>query len=238
MTDEAPAKARMSETIANALQDDIVGLPVGTKMPTEAQLAERFAVSRTVVREAAKLLVQRGLVTVKPGRGMTVAAVDGRIIAEQYGLLLELSGGTFEQLLELRLVLEVEMAALASARHTQDHLVAMQAANDRLTAADPASSEFLDADLTFHDVIAQASGNPFFPLAIRPINTFLRDTYTEGVGYPSQAGHTVHEHIEIADAIAAGDPARARFATEQHLRRIVRNRSAFSRERTGLAKPS
>lgn len=223
----------MSESIANALQDDILDLPVGSKMPTEAQLAERFGVSRTVIREAAKLLVQRGLVTVKPGRGMTVAAVDGSIIAEQYGLLLKHSGGSFEQLLELRLVLEVEIAALASARHTEEHLAAMREANDRLTAADPSSPDFLDADLAFHDAIAAASGNPFFPLAIRPINTFLRDTYLGGEGYPTQANHTVHEHIEIAEAIAAGDPARARFATEQHLRRVVRNQSAFSRERNG-----
>jgi len=238
MGDDVPAKGRMSETVANLLQDEVVGLPVGTKMPTEAQLAERFGVSRTVVREAARLLVQRGLVAVSPGRGMTVAAVDGSLIAEQYGLLLKLSGGSFEQLLELRLVLEVEMAALASARHTPEQLAAMREANDRLVAADPSSAEFLDADLTFHDLIAQASGNPFFPLAIRPINTFLRDTYTDGVGYPSQASHTVHEHVEIADAVAAGDPARARFATEQHLRRVVRNQAAFRRERGGLAKPS
>lgn len=238
MKGEPPTRGRMSESIANVLQEDILDLPVGTKMPTEAQLAERFGVSRTVVREAAKLLVQRGLVTIKPGRGMTVSVVDGSIIAEQYGLLLKLSGGSFEQLLELRLVLEVEMAALASARHTEEHLADMRTANERLTAADPSSSDFLDADLAFHDVLAQASGNPFFPLAIRPINTFLRETYVDGVGYPSQANHTVHEHIEIADAIAAGDPARARFATEQHLRRIVRNRSAFSTERSGLARPS
>lgn len=232
MQDGVQSKQRLSETVANSLQEEILGLSPGDKLPTEAELADRFEVSRTVVREATRLLVQRGLVTVKPGRGMTVATMDGSLIAEQYGLLLRLSEGSFEQLLELRLVLEVEMAALAAARHHEEHLAAMRRANDELNRADPSSIEFLDADLAFHELIAQASGNPFFPLVVRPINGFLRDTYSGGAGYPSEAGHTVREHIEIANAIAAGDPARARFAAENHLRRIVSNRGILMSSRT------
>jgi len=227
MQDDAQSKKRLSETLANSLQKEILGLKVGEKMPTEAELAVRFDVSRTVVREAARILVQRGLVTVSPGRGMTVAAMDGSLIAEQYGLLLQLSEGSFEQLLELRLVLEVEMSALAAARHSPEQLQMMRALNERIRAADPVSDDFLDADLEFHEMIAQSSGNPFFPLVVRPINSFLRETYSAGAGYPTEANHTVEEHVEIADAIAAGDPARARFATENHLRRIVRNRGAL-----------
>lgn len=231
MHEEAQSKKRLSETVADALQVEVLGLPVGEKMPTEAELADRFDVSRTVVREAARILVQRGLVTVSPGRGMTVAALDGSLIAEQYSLLLQLSEGSFEQLLEVRLVLEVEMSALAAARHTSKQVRSMRALNDKIRVANPGSEEFLDADLGFHEMIAEASGNPFFPLVIRPINKFLRETYSAGAGYPTEASHTVEEHLEIADAIAAGDPARTRFATENHLRRIVRNRGAFVSQR-------
>ncbi len=231
MQEEVRSKVRRSEAVADTLQEEILGLSAGQKMPTEAELAERFDVSRTVIREAARLLVQRGLVTVRPGRGMTVAVMDGSLIAEQYGLLLRLSEGQFEQLLELRLVLEVEMAALAAARHHDEHVAAMREVNDRLAAADPQSAEFLDADLEFHELIARASGNPFFPLVIQPINGFLRDVYSGGAGYPTESTHTVAEHREIADAIAAGDPTRAKFAAENHLRRIVRNRGILTAER-------
>jgi GntR family transcriptional repressor for pyruvate dehydrogenase complex len=230
MVESASTKQRLSDAIVAALEEDIVGLPVGSRLPTEAELAERFDVSRTVIREATRLLVQRGLVTVKPGRGMTVAEVDGRLIAEQYGLLLRLSEGNFEQLMELRLVLEVEMAALAAARRTTEQVEELMTLNDRLRTADPSSPEFLEADLAFHEKIADASGNPFFLLVIRPVNDFLSDSYTAGTGYPSEADHTVHEHVEIAHAIQAGDPARARFAAENHLRRIVRNRALLTRE--------
>lgn len=228
MTESSKTRQRLSDGIAAALQDDILRMQVGERLPTEAELSSRFGVSRTVVREATRLLVQRGLVTVKPGRGMAVAPVDGSVIAEQYGLLLRLSEGSFEQLMELRLVLEVEMAALAAARRTPQDVADMRDLNDRLHTADPTSRSFLDADLSFHEKIAEASGNPFFPLVMRPVNDFLGDSYSAGTGYPSEADHTVTEHLEIANAIEAGDPARARFAAENHLRRIVRNRALLT----------
>jgi len=226
MADTVPRK-RLPEAIADALQEDIVDLAPGDRLPTETEIAARFDVSRTVVREAARLLVQRGLVAVSPGRGMTVAEFDGRFIADQYALLLRLSDGTFEQLLELRLVLEVEMAALAAARRSKEEVEQLHAVNERLERALDHKPEFLDADLHFHELVARASHNPFFGLVIRPINGFLKDAYAEGPGYPSEASQTIEEHVEIAEAIAAGDPARARFATENHLRRVVRNRSRF-----------
>jgi len=226
-------RRRLSETLADTLQNEIVDLSPGDRLPTEAEVAARFDVSRTVVRETARLLVQRGLVTVKPGRGMTVAKFDGRLIADQYGLLLRRSEGSFEQLLELRLVLEVELAVFAAARRTEEHLAAMDEANRELAEAlgesdarlgEPdARAAFLDADLRFHEVLARAAENPFFQLVIRPVNGFLRDTYRSGPGYPSEGGNTLREHREIAEAIASGDPSRARFAMENHLRRIARH---------------
>jgi DNA-binding FadR family transcriptional regulator len=228
MVASASTKRRLSDAVAEALQGDILGMRVGARLPTEAELAERFDVSRTVVREATRLLVQRGLLTVKPGRGMTVAEVDGRMIADQYGLLLRLSEGSFEQLMELRMVLELEMAALAAARRTDKQLEELVELNERLRTADASSAEFLNADLAFHEKIAEASGNPFFLLVMQPVNTFLSESYTAGTGYPSEAGHTVEEHFEIAHAIEAGDPSRARFAAETHLRRIVRNRALLT----------
>jgi DNA-binding FadR family transcriptional regulator len=219
-------RPRLSEQVADALQAEILSAPLvpGRRLPSEPELAERFDVSRTVVREAAKLLMQRGLVTVSPGRGMTVARFDGGLIAEQYALLLQLSDGTFDQLLELRLVLEVEMSGLAAARRSEDDVAAMRSANSRLVAAGDSRLDFLEADLAFHGLVAAATRNPFFGLLLKPINGFLHEAYSHGAGYPSEARGTLHEHAEIADAIAASDPGRARYAMEQHLRRILRHR--------------
>lgn len=219
-------RKRLSETLADTLQNEIVDKSPGDRLPTEAELAARFDVSRTVVRETARLLVQRGLVTVKPGRGMAVAEFDGRLIADQYGLLLRRGEGSFEQLLELRLVVEVEMAVFAAARRTDEHLAEMVEANRALAGALASGvlDEFLEADLRLHEIVARASANPFFSLLICPVTTFLREAYRSGGGYLAGGGDTVREHLEVADAIAAGDPSRARFAMENHLRRMVRQR--------------
>lgn len=234
-------RSRLSERIADELQAEIIrdGFVADRRLPTEAALMERYGVSRTVVREAAKLLVQRGLVTVAPGRGMVVAAFDGRQIAEQFSLVMMASDGTFEQLLELRLALEVQVATAAARSATDEQLAGLRVAIDDGCRAAPEPDErartdveaFLDADLRFHELLAESSGNPFFDLVCRPINTFLRSHYLERDHYPSDPARTLAEHEEILAALEDGDTFRARQACEEHLRRLLRNSYA----RTGAA---
>jgi GntR family transcriptional repressor for pyruvate dehydrogenase complex len=222
----AGSKQRLPEAMADHLQSDIVTgqFPVGHRLPTELELAKRYDVSRTVVREAARLLVQRGVVTVRPGRGMAVAKFDGQFIAEQYALLMGASAGTFDQLLGLRLVLEVEMSALAAMHPRVDVLAEMQATITRGEVSTSSRLDFLESDLAFHELLAQASGNPFFNLVALPINEFLKRTYRDRQSYPSDPKSTLAEHRDIVAAIGAGDSARARVATEGHLRRLLHNR--------------
>lgn len=200
----------------------------GDRLPTESALAARFDVSRTVVREAARLLVQRGLVSVRPGRGMTVSEFDGSMIADQLDLLITASGGTFEQLLELRLALEVEMAALAAARAdpTDVGRLCDTIAQGRAALSD--RDDFLESDLAFHRVLAEASANPFFVLVARPVDDVLRRGYRFGQGYPAAERDTLTEHRRIAKAVGAGDVAAARTATARHLRRIARDAAALT----------
>jgi len=229
MTAPREGRRRLSEAIADDLQREIVALGAlpNHRLPTEVELVERFDVSRTVIREAAKLLVQRGLVTVAPGRGMVVAEFDGKFIAEQFALLMESSHGTFDQLLELRLALEVQMATIAAQRRT-DELIARleetivagrECIDDRET--------FLESDMSFHELLAQACGNPYFELISRPINQFLRSHYGRRASYPSDPQRTLEEHLEILDALRRGDTLGARHATEEHLRRLVRARQVI-----------
>jgi GntR family transcriptional repressor for pyruvate dehydrogenase complex len=228
------SKRRLPEVIADQLQEEIVHarLPPEHRLPTEVELAERYSVSRTVVREAARLLVERGLVTVKPGRGMVVAEFDGRFIAEQFAFWMRASNGSFDQLLELRLALEVQMATLAAERPADEGLggardeliAAMQDTITRGQAAVEDRTAFLDADLAFHELLAAASDNPFFDLVSKPINTFLRGHYEHRSTYPSDPRRTLEEHQEILRAIAQRDTLGARHAMEEHLRRLLRSR--------------
>ena len=212
--------------IADRLQQEILEARLETdhRLPTEVVLAERYAVSRTVIREAARLLVHRGLVTVKPGRGMVVAEYDGKFIAEQFAFAMMASNGSFDQLLELRLAVEVQMATLAAERQALELIAAMQ---ETITLGEAAMGDreaFLDADMSFHELLAQASGNPFFDLVSKPINTFLRGHYQHRASYPSDPRRTLEEHQEILRSVAQRDTLGARLAMEEHLRRLLRSR--------------
>lgn len=235
-----PDRQGLPEALADHLQGEILDqvMPPGHRLPTEVELANRYGVSRTVVREAARLLVQRGLVSVRPGRGMTVVKFDGQFIAEQYALLMRTSSGTFDQLLELRLVLEVEMAALAAERHTPEVLERMRTSISANEASIGSKLEFLEHDMAFHLLVAEAGENPFFTLIARPINSLLRSTYRERSSYPSDPQSTIREHRDITDAIESSDPGRARAAAAKHLCRLPHHRSTLPSDESFVEGPS
>jgi len=224
-TETSPARPpRMPEIVAARVQAQLLddGMVPGDQLPTELQLAERYAVSRTVVREAARILEQRGLVSIRPGRGMIVETVDGRPIAEHYGLLLRTEPAAFEQLMEARSLLEVEIAALAALRRSDADLEEMRASLDVARRHPDDFDVCLAEDMTFHALTARASGNMLLGLFMDPVNACLRESYREPMAYLAQQGHTVEEHQAILDAIAAGDPDAARAASRAHLARIAR----------------
>ena len=224
--ESSDSKQRLPERIADHLQDEILDarLEPDHRLPTETDLAEKYDVSRTVIREAARLLVQRGLVTVKPGRGMVVAEFDGKFISEQFALLMTASHGTFDQLLELRLAVEAQMASQAAQLQKSDVLDAMQQTIDQGELAIGDRDAFLATDMGFHELLAQASANPFFVLVSKPINEFLRNHYGHRDSYPSDPRRTLEEHREILRSIQKQDTLASRLATEEHLRRLLRQR--------------
>ena len=216
-------RQRLSEDVAEQITRYVIaeGLKPGDRLPTEPELVELYEVSRTVVREAGRLLVERGLVDIRPGRGMVVADFDGSSLARQYGLLLELKQGSFRQLMEMRLVLEVGVAAYAAQRRTAQDLARIRAAVDLFAASREDHATSLEADLEFHTAIAHASHNPFFSHVVVPVNDHLRRAYRPSLGYESARSLTLDEHEQIARAIEDGDADRAGELMRGHLGRIL-----------------
>ena len=119
---------KVFERVAEQIEKRILDgeLRVGDRLPTERELAEQFQVSRTAVREAMKILAQKGLVDMRPGRGTIV--VDGARAAMEnsIGLLMKMKSGevgSSDNLVEVRAILETEIAALAAARATEKRLL-------------------------------------------------------------------------------------------------------------------
>lgn len=214
---------RLSEDVAEAIKDYLVVSPVkpGDKLPTEPELAEQYGVSRSVIREAGRLLVERGLVEISPGRGMVVAEFSGRGIGRQYELMLQLKAGSFRELMEMRLVLEVGMTRLAAERHTESDAEELLEVLHAFAKAGQSHQKALEADLAFHTRVAQCAHNPFFEFVVNPVNDYLRSSYRESLGYEAARQCTLEEHRAIAEAILARSPDDAADLARRHLQRVL-----------------
>jgi DNA-binding FadR family transcriptional regulator len=195
-------------------------LPPGSRLPSEAELVAAHGVSRTVAREAVTRLRGEGLVETFQGRGSFVLAVP-----EPTPFALEAAAVRSQAdvlaMIDFRLGVETEAAALAAAHRTPAAADAVRAALEAFAAAGP--DEDVEADFAFHRAVAAASGNRFYrdlidslgPMMIMLPRTRLRDEYS--LTDATHAERVRREHAGIAEAVLAGDPETARAAMRLHL---------------------
>ena len=219
----APRPARLPLWLADEIEEHMLEgeFLVDAQLPTETALSANYGVSRQVVREAARLLEDRGLVNIRPGRGMTVAAPDVETIVRRYRSLLRRDRASFVHLMQLRQMIEVDMTALAALNRTEADVARMREVLAQAAEHLDDYSACLEADLAFHLAVAHATQNPFVLTFVQPINLVLRDVYREPIGYLATQANTLREHRAIADAIAGGDADAARAAAALHLSRVV-----------------
>ena len=136
-------------------------LKAGDQLPAERDLALRFGVSRTAVREAVKALREKGLVEAYSGRGTFITDGTSRAIRQSLGLMVKIGqpGGS-NHLAEMRGILEPEIAALAATRIQEPHLTLMREAVALMDRAQEDPEAYIEADLDFHLALAEAADNP------------------------------------------------------------------------------
>lgn len=215
------------DALAAALKAQVLdgSLPTGARLPSESELAATYDVSRTVVREAVSRLRAAGLVDTMQGRGSFVLAVPRTAEGEDRFPIR--SWADLVHLMELRIAVESESAALAAQRRTTAQLAAVNRALDAFAGVADHPERLVEADFSFHAAIAEASGNPFVADllgAIGPRAIMLHRTQlTEGTD-ASDARHLsllLYEHGAIRDAISRSDASAARAAMTVHLRRSL-----------------
>jgi GntR family transcriptional repressor for pyruvate dehydrogenase complex len=214
----------LADRVTEALMRKIVGeeLPAGAQLPSEQVMAASFGVSRTVIREAISRLKSEGLVDTKQGRGAFVRT-DRTDVPFRIGIDPDDALPSLLHLLELRLGLDAEIAALAAVRRTRDQMSAIQRALKEIDSASKAGKDAVAEDLEFHLSIAQATRNPFFFELIR----FLGGAFYNAIAVTranegrveALASQTRAEHEAIMKAIANKDPEAAAAAARNHLER-------------------
>src|SRR5262245_4357369 len=165
-------RGRLSEQVVAELERTILEEypEPGARLPKESELADRFHVSRIVIREAMKILEERGVVQVRAGRGtMTMAPSPERVKASLLRLFRDQPIPTLhemERMMELREVLEETVAGLAAVRATPEDLQQISKALDDMAATGRSVEQTIEADLRFHVAIAEAAHNRYFEMVI------------------------------------------------------------------------
>jgi DNA-binding FadR family transcriptional regulator len=197
-------------------------LASGDKLPTEAAIMQRCGVSRTVVREAISKLQAAGLVQTRHGIGTFVMAQTDtpafRVNPSQLGTLRDVIA-----LLELRISIETEAAALAATRRTESNLRIMQEAMQAFGSAIEEGRDAVAADFQFHHEIACATQNSHFADMMNSLGSQsiprsrLETNPAVDAARLAYLRRVHHEHENILNAIATQDAESARAAMRTHL---------------------
>ncbi len=222
-----PPARNLAEQVIAHLATEIRGgrLAPGARLPTEQELTRTMGVSRTVVREAVSALRADGMVVTRRGSGAFVADPGGspfRIAAQPAAPI-----GDVLEVMELRLSVEIEAAALAAERGTRRQRTAIAAALHGIDRALRRGEGAVAEDFAFHRAIAEATGNRQFPRFLEFLGGHVIPRQSVRLSLDTPAERRAYleriqrEHTRIVTAIAAGDPAEARRAMRDHLTRSL-----------------
>jgi GntR family transcriptional repressor for pyruvate dehydrogenase complex len=194
------------------------GLNPGERLPPERELCARLNVSRTVVREALNLLEARGLISIEHGRGAVVSGGNTDAVRDTLGLILRVRPKALWELLEMRKILEVEIAGLAAERATVEDVQAMRTQLERMLASIYTPRGYVDADVEFHAVLARAARNEVLLTMLEPIVDLLRASRRVSASRrPGSALRALGEHEEILRCVEVGDAEGARREMRVHI---------------------
>lgn len=193
------------------------------EFPIEAELCKQFGVSRSILREAVKMLTAKGLLSARPRQGTRIEPEERWNLLDPDVLhwLLErkFSIELLTEFTQVRLAIEPMAAALAATKHIWETLAPMHQAIERMRAAETGDDDPLASDIAFHVAVLRASGNRFYVELEDLIETALRISIRLTNQY--KAAHNYRDHKKVLDAIEARDPPRARKAMDAILREAM-----------------
>lgn len=220
---EKPTQTRFSEQIATQIESMVLSgqLRPGDKLPSERELAIRFGVSRTAIRESIKLLEERGLLETMDGRGAFVTSPKMDNVVSSLHLAYRMQDCSAEDLHEARWGLESFIVRLAAERATDEDIARMKAAVEMMDSAFDDPERYTSGDLEFHAAIAASTHNPLLVVMAGPlvelIQSLGRVVFKTGSRAERHKGH--HRLLEC---IRNHDAAGAEESLHQHLELSMR----------------
>jgi GntR family transcriptional regulator, transcriptional repressor for pyruvate dehydrogenase complex len=215
--------SRLYEQIVQQIEESIVkgDLKAGDQLPAERDLAQRFGVSRTAVREAVKTLREKGLVEAYSGRGTFITDGTTQAVRQSLDLMVKIGqpeGST--HLAEVRAILEPEIAALAAVRIQEPELATMREAVAAMDRAGRDPETYIEADLDFHLALAEGAANPLILSLLDSIVGLLREQRLRIFQVPGGPERGQVHHKRILEAVERRDEQKARLTMRAHLSQV------------------
>ena len=186
-----------------------------SRLPAERLLAEQLGVSRTVVREATKRLEQQGMLEIQHGTGIKIVDKLHKPLNAALNILVPDEKDRMTQLGEVRLALEPENARHAAQRASVTEREALIVCQKRFASAE-SSEEQVEADMEFHCLLADASGNRIASLLIQSLSELLHASLNLGYSQVTKE-QAVESHAAVLSAVLKGDGNAAAEAMKEHL---------------------
>jgi GntR family transcriptional repressor for pyruvate dehydrogenase complex len=227
---EKPRRARfrvlghkddLVDRVVNAIEAQILDgrLTVGTKLPPERDFSDRLGVSRTVVREAVRILVTKGLLETRHGIGTTVRAVTHEDLVRPLTLFLRTSDNevSLMHLHQVRCILETETAGTAAREATPSDIEDLRTIVGEMDASSDDRQRFAEKDAEFHRRLGQSTHNPLISLLLDSIHDLVFEVFQMVAHQPGLVEQVMAGHRKILAKVAAKDFNGARKAMGDHL---------------------
>ncbi|HEY2436600.1 MAG TPA: FCD domain-containing protein [Solirubrobacteraceae bacterium] len=229
---------KVSQRVAMAIVEDIISrdLSPGDRLPPEAEMMERFQISRASLREGLRLLETYGVITIRQGQrgGPEIGSLQPTDLARMLSLFYRLSGATYRDVLQARLLIEPVMTRLAAEHQPREQIKALHAVLD--LEDDTPADEYVHVANNFHELVSGLSGNPVLDLlghALRAL--YAEHVYARGLFPEETLASCRKAHPLISEAIFSRNGELAEKLMADHITeisRVVSRRAAwFMKER-------
>ena len=189
----------------------------GDQIPPERELAERFRVSRTSVREALRALEMQGIIESRQGGGTFVRKADAEALIPPLAAAIVQGRRELAEVLEVRELIEPGIARHAAARATPEHLAELERLLESQRACIAEGKPFVDEDTAFHHTLARSADNRILLRLHNVILDVLRDSRQSYLHVPDRPQLSLRGHEAILAAVRARDPERAAAAALAHV---------------------
>lgn len=212
-------RTNLCEQIAENLEKAIVRLDPSAKerLPSEQVLSKNFGVSRTVIREALKLLKERGLISLRNGERSYITKPPSNTVSNAVLRIVQMDNIDVDDIYNMRIILEVAACRLAAQNATAEDLEELRQILSDMEQRKLDLPVRIKLDADFHIAIAHASKNRLLGMFVETMTTLLKDVIGKGILVPGGNEDGLMRHSAILESIKTGDPDIAEAAIRDHL---------------------